>query len=71
MNLSVMRATKRHRKFITDLATERTPLRKTQMVRIRRPPTAHQARLLHHMPNMVAVTNATWFGKDKQTLIDV
>ena len=34
MNLSVVSATERHRKFAAYLATERTPLRKAQMVRI-------------------------------------
>jgi len=37
-------------------------------MRIRRPPAADQARLLNHMPEMVAVTNAAWFWKDKHIL---
>jgi hypothetical protein len=41
------------------------------MMRIGRPPTANQARLLHHMTDMVAVTNAARFGEDQQTLIDL
>jgi hypothetical protein len=32
MDLAMMHATERHHKLITDLATERTPLREAQMV---------------------------------------
>jgi hypothetical protein len=71
MNLSVMRSTERHRKFVAHLTTERTPLRKAQMMRIRRPPTANETRLLHHVPDMVAITDATGFGKHEHTLIDL
>ena len=68
MDLAMMRATQRHRKFVAHLATERTRLRKAQMVRIRRPPTANQTRLLHHMPDMVPITNAARFGKTRTLL---
>jgi hypothetical protein len=40
MDLTVMRPAQRHREFIAHLATERTGLHKTQMIRIRRTPTA-------------------------------
>ena len=33
------------------------------------PATAYQARLLNHMPDMIAVTNTTRFGEDKHTLV--
>ena len=66
-----MRATERHRKFIAYLATERTNLREAQMVRIRRPSTANQAGLLDHVSDVVAVTNATRFGKHEDTLVDL
>jgi len=59
VDLSVMRAAYRHRELIAHLATERTGLHKTQMVRIRRTPTADQAGLFDDMPDMVAVTNAS------------
>jgi hypothetical protein len=39
------------------------------MVWIGGPPTADQARLLNHMPDVIAVANATRFGKAKHTFI--
>ena len=42
MDLTVMRATERHRKLVTHLATERTRLREPQMVWIGRPATAYK-----------------------------
>jgi hypothetical protein len=50
---------------------ERTGLHKTQMMRIRRTPTANQAGLFDDMPDMVAVTNATRFGEFKDALVDL
>ena len=44
-------------------------LHKTQMMRIRRTPTANQTGLFDDMPDMVAVTNPAWFDKD--TLINL
>jgi hypothetical protein len=40
MDLAVVRATERHRKLVTHLATERTRLREAQMVWIGGPATA-------------------------------
>ena len=57
MNLTVMRPAQRHGELIAHLATERTRLRKTHMVRIRWTPTANQTRLFDDMPDMIAVTN--------------
>src|SRR6516225_4777467 len=71
MNLTVMRPAQWHREFIARLATERSRLSKTQMMRIRRTPTANQARLFDDMPDMVAVTNPAWFGKYKDALVDL
>ena len=58
MELAVVRATEWHRELIADLAAERARLREAQMVWIGGPATADQARLLHHMPDMIAVANA-------------
>ena len=69
MELAVVRATERHRELIADLAAERARLREAQMVWIGGPATADQARLLHHMPDMIAVANATRFGEDKHTVV--
>ena len=71
MNLTVMRPAQRHRELIAHLATERTRLHKTQMMRIRRTPTANQAGLLDDVPDMIAVTNATRFGEFKDALVDL
>ena len=51
-DLSVMRAAYRHRELIARLAPERTGLRKTQLMRIRRTPTANQAELFDDMPDL-------------------
>ena len=71
VDLSVMRAAYRHREPIADLATERTGLRKTQLMRIRRTPTANQAELFDDMPDLVAITDAAWFREHRDALIDL
>jgi hypothetical protein len=68
MNLTVMRPAQRHRELIADLAIERTGLHKTQMMRIRRTPTANQAGLFDDMPDMVAITDAAWFSEHRAAL---
>ena len=67
----MMRATQRHRKLVADLAPERAPLRKAQMVRIRRPATANKTGLFDHVPDMVAVTNAARFRESEDALVDL
>jgi hypothetical protein len=69
MDLPVVRATERHRELVTHLATERTRLREAQVVWIGGPAATDQARLPNHMPDMIAVTNATRFGENKHTLV--
>jgi hypothetical protein len=71
MNLTVMRPAQRHRELIAHLATKRTGLHKTQMMRIRRTPTANQAGLFDDMPDMIAVTNPAWFGEHQDALINL
>jgi hypothetical protein len=63
MDLAVVRTAQRHRELIAHLATERSRLRKTQMMRIRGPPTANEAGLFYDMPDVVAIANATQFRK--------
>jgi hypothetical protein len=53
VKFAVVRTAQRHREFIAHLATERPRLREAQMMRIRRPPTAKEARLFHDMPVFV------------------
>jgi hypothetical protein len=69
MDLTVVRPTERHRELVADFATECTGLREAQMVWIGGPATTHQARLLNHMPDMIAVTYATRLGEDKNTFV--
>jgi len=69
MNFAMVSPAQRHRELIAYPATERTRLRKTQMMRIRWAPTANQAGLFDDMPDMVAVTNATRFGEFKDALL--
>src|ERR1043165_9170653 len=69
MQLAMMSPAERDGEFVADLATECTKLRESQMVGIARLPTADQARLLDHMPDMIAVTHAARFGEDKHTLV--
>src|SRR5215472_18620641 len=71
MNLTVMRPAQWHCKLIACLATERTGLRKTQMMRIRRTPTANQTGLFDDMPDMFAVTNPAWFRKYQNSLVNL
>ena len=69
MHFAMMSPAERDSEFVADLAAECTRLRKAQMVWIGWPPAADQARLLNHMPDMIAVTNAARFGEDKHTLV--
>jgi hypothetical protein len=71
MDLTVVRATERHRELVADLATERTRLREAQMVWVGRPPTANQTRLFHEMPDVVAVAKATRLRKGERTFFDL
>jgi len=70
MELPMVRAAQWHREFVADLATECTALRKAQMVSIRRASPANQTGLLHHMSDMVAVTNAALFGERQCGFVD-
>jgi len=69
MQFAMMSAAEWHREFVADLTIECTRLREAQMVWIGRPPAADQARLLDHMPDMIAVANAARFGEDKHGLV--
>src|SRR5262249_41629351 len=70
VQLAMMSPAQRHRELVVaDLATECTRLREAQMVWIGRPPAADQARLLNHMPAMIAVANAARLGQDKHSLV--
>jgi hypothetical protein len=70
MDLTVMGAADRHGEFVADLAAKCTSLREAEMMRIRRPPTANQARLFHHVSDVVTVTEPPRFREHRHTLID-
>src|SRR6516162_10923268 len=59
MLVAIAITTNRYCELIAHLATERTGLHKTQMMRIGRTPTTNQAGLFDDMPDMVAVANAS------------
>ena len=66
-----MRTAERHGKLIAHLAPESPRLREAQMMRIRRPPTANETRLLHNVSDMIAVSNATRFRECEDALINL
>jgi len=71
MDLTVMRATERHREFIAHFATERTRLREPQMMRIRRPATANKTGLFDYVPDMAPITNTARFRERENAFIDL
>jgi hypothetical protein len=70
MNLAVMRATKRNREFVTDLAAERAELRKANMMRICRLPFADEARLRCNELEMLLVAKPARLWKCQDAFID-
>ena len=65
----MMDPAERHDGFIADLLAKRARLRKAKMVRIGWLPSAQQASLLRHEPEMLFVAITTWFGERKNTLV--
>jgi hypothetical protein len=57
--------------FVTDTATKGASLREAQVMRIRRPPPADQARLRRHEPEVGAVAVAAWFAHREGAFVDV
>jgi hypothetical protein len=55
MQLPMMRTTKRDREFVADLARERAPLRKLEMVRIRGTAAAGETRLRADEPEVIPI----------------
>ena len=56
--------------LIADSAPERRALRKPQMMRVRRPPTAQQARLQCHEFEVVAIAVAPRFAQGEVSFLD-
>ena len=66
----MMPSTQWHCEFVTHLAAKRAGLSEAQMVGVRRPPAADQARLGGNETDMVAVTNTPWLGEGENGFID-
>jgi ribosomal protein L15E len=62
MHSTMMPAAKWDRKLIADLTAERTRLHEAEVVRVRGPAAAHQARLLGDIAKVLAVAVATRSG---------
>ena len=58
MDLAMMPTAERHRKLVTDLASERARLGKAQVVCIARHSATYQAGLARHVPDVLAIANA-------------
>src|SRR5262245_61067147 len=70
MKLPMVSTTKWHGKFIADLETDGSRLRKAQMMRIGGLSPAHQTRLRRHEFRVRLVAQALGFGDGELALID-
>ncbi len=70
MDFAMMPPAQWHCEFVTHLAAKRSRLSEAQMVGVRRPPAADQARLLGNKPDMVAVANSPCLGEGENGFID-
>jgi hypothetical protein len=71
MELSMVTPAQRDGEFVANPAAEGAQLGKSQMVCIRRPPPADEARLRRHEPEVRAVAVAAGFAQCKRTFVDV
>ena len=70
MNLAMMPTAERHRELVADLASDSARFGKAEMVCIARQATAHQTGLARHMPDVLAIPQATRFRNDQCSSID-
>jgi hypothetical protein len=63
MDLAMVAPAQRDGKLIADLAPKAAQLGEPQMVGIRGPPAANQARLFDYVLDVVAVTDTSRFGE--------
>src|SRR5580700_10071276 len=70
MEFAMVPATKWYREFVADFATKGAFLREAQMVRIRRCAAADQAAIARYRSDVLAIANASRFGKAKYTFVD-
>jgi hypothetical protein len=71
MKRPMMGPTQWHCVFVTHSATESAKLRKSQMMSIRRPPTADEASVRRHEPKVFTVAVAARFAKRERAFVDV
>jgi hypothetical protein len=71
MELSMVTAAQRDGVFVANPSAKGAQLGKSQMMCIRRPPLADQARLRRHEPEVRAVAVAAGFAQRKRALVDV
>jgi hypothetical protein len=70
MDVAMMTAAERNCEFIADLAAKCPALGEPEMMRIRRPPAADQARMLGDGSDMIPVTQAAGFGHRQRVFVD-
>ena len=70
MKLVMMVATKWDSKFVTDFETQSPWLRKTQVMRVRRLPSANETWVRGNKSQMGLVTKTLGFGDGQNALID-
>ena len=61
----------RHGVFVADPAADSARLGKAQMMGVRRPPAADQARLRRHEPEVRTVAVAAWFAQREGAFVDM
>ena len=66
----MMSATQGHRELIANFASERTALSEPQVVGIRWPSAANQARVPRDKLDMIAVANSARLGKGQLAFVD-
>ena len=70
VNLTVMPSAQRDNELITDLAAECPVLCETQVMGVRRPPAADQARLLGHVSDVISVPDPARLGEGEGAFVD-
>ena len=71
MHLAVVSPAKGDNKFIADLASERSPLGESKVVRIRGLPTAYEARALADELDVSFISEPASFWERKHALVDL
>src|SRR5580698_3115056 len=70
VHFAMMAAAERDGELVADLAAERPALREAQVVSIARLPSADQARLLRHIPDVLPVPHPARLPERQRALID-